>query len=202
MCATGAPWCMSVASNWGWGFFAVGMFLLLIRIILLCAYGFKVTLSEINGFLILYWSFVLLCLGLSILITMSVILDNPCPNRCPRVDLKESNVVACKVFGGILIVMGAVFFCCCTEVYNEEGYYLVVLTSFDYWFVLMSICILSVDGSLGSCPAVCPRSTPAPKIPRATPAPRVAVSAQAVQMALGNASSMDLYYPVSILATK
>ena len=163
MCGLNQPMQMSAASDVGWGFFAFGLVFLLCRIVYLVRSG-HMFLDEVEVFPVVAWCVVWLGMGMAILITNSAILDNPCPGKCHRIDLHDGNIAANKAFGGIFIALGIIFLCCCTFDMPPTNWNLLLLASWDYLLLLIGICLVAVAGSLGSCPASCPLSTPAPKV--------------------------------------
>lgn len=149
---------MSVASDVGWTFFAFGLALLLFRVILLVRARRWLYWSDVPNFPVVLWFFVFSGMGMAILITSAVILDNPCPKNCKRIDLHDSNIVANYVFGGIFIALAVIFCFSCDpeQTYHTINYNIIILASWDYLFLFPGICLVAVDHSLGSCPASCP----------------------------------------------
>ena len=148
---------MSVASDVGWAFFAFGVLFLLFRVFILIRARRWLWWSEVPDFPLVMWGVVFAGMGMAILITNSVILDNPCPKGCKRIDLYDTNIVANRVFGGIFIALAIIFLCCCDPevTYRLIDFQIIVLASWDYLFLFMGICLVAVDRSLGYCPASC-----------------------------------------------
>jgi len=172
MCLLREPSIMSAVSDVGWGFFGFGVFVLILRILVLLFHGCDRILTlqkfEVN-FLTFSWSEVWVGMGLALLITSSNIVDNPCPNNCARVDFNEANLVTIRVFGSLFIIIASAFyayrlimFCYGTLRIADSDCIFISLASLDYLLISISICLLGVDGSLGSCPSSCPPSTPRP----------------------------------------